>query len=111
MPPRANAARKLSQSPRAPKKSSKAPKVRERFEVDARRAQLLALGLVAFSERTYDDVSIEDIATTAGVSKGLVYHYFPSKRDFYIAALEDAAGKPFGLTKNPPGLPPRSRFP
>jgi len=59
--------------------------------VDERRAQLLALGLSIFSERSYDEVSIDEIARAAGVSKGLLYHYFPTKRDFYVAALRATA--------------------
>jgi AcrR family transcriptional regulator len=59
--------------------------------VDERRAQLLALGLSMFSERSYDEVSIDDLAGAAGVSKGLLYHYFPTKRDLYVAALDAAA--------------------
>jgi AcrR family transcriptional regulator len=65
--------------------------VRARLDVDERRAQLLAVGLAAFSDRPYDDVSIDAIASAAGVSKGLLYHYFPTKRDLYVAALDDAA--------------------
>ncbi len=61
------------------------------METDERRAQLLALGLGVFSSRAYDEVSMEDIARTAGISKGLVYHYFPTKRHFYVAALREAA--------------------
>src|SRR5512140_3268648 len=64
---------------------------RERMETDERRAQLLALGLGVFSSRAYDEVSMEDIARAAGISKGLVYHYFPTKRHFYVAALKEAA--------------------
>jgi AcrR family transcriptional regulator len=69
----------------------KEPSARARLEVDERRAQLLALGLSIFSERSYDEVAIDDIARAAGVSKGLLYHYFPTKRDFYVAALRQAA--------------------
>jgi len=66
-------------------------KARTRLEVDERKSQLLALGVRIFSERSYDEVSVDDLAQAAGVSKGLLYHYFPTKRDFYIAALEQAA--------------------
>jgi AcrR family transcriptional regulator len=66
-------------------------KTRTRLDVDARRAQLLALGLDAFAKRTYDDVPIEDIARAAGISKGLLFHYFPTKRSFYVATLREAA--------------------
>ena len=59
--------------------------------MDVRRQQLLELGLELFGEQTYDELSIDDIASRAGVSKGLLYHYFPSKRAFYVAAVEEAA--------------------
>jgi AcrR family transcriptional regulator len=64
---------------------------RQRLETDERRAHLLELSMQAFSDRAYDDVSIDDIARAAGISKGLLYHYFPTKRDFYIAGLREAA--------------------
>jgi AcrR family transcriptional regulator len=64
---------------------------RRRLELDERRAQLLALGLSAFSKKSYDDVSVDALAQSAGVSKGLLYHYFPSKRDLYVATVRTAA--------------------
>jgi len=66
--------------------------------VDERRAQLLELALSLFAERTYDEISIGEIATTAGISKGLLYHYFPSKRAFYVAAVEQAAARLLAAT-------------
>ncbi len=59
--------------------------------MDARRAQLLELGLRLFAHRPYEEVSIEDIAAEAGVSKGLLYHYFGSKRQLYVAVVDLAA--------------------
>src|SRR4051812_38658798 len=76
-------------SPAPRKKASPPP--RSRLDVDERRGQLLELGLAMFSERSYDEVSIDDLARAAGVSKGLLYHYFPTKRDLYVATLELAA--------------------
>jgi AcrR family transcriptional regulator len=67
------------------------PARRTRLVSDDRRAQLLRLGLDAFSVRPYDEVAVDDIARAAGVSKGLLYHYFPSKRDLYVAGLREAA--------------------
>ncbi len=66
-------------------------KKRERLDLDTRRDAFLATGLAVFSARSYDEVSIDDLAAAAGVSKGLLYHYFPTKRDFYDAALRKAA--------------------
>jgi AcrR family transcriptional regulator len=59
--------------------------------VDVRRQQQLELGLELFGNQTYDELSIDEIARRAGVSKGLLYHYFPSKRAFYVAAVQEAA--------------------
>lgn len=64
---------------------------RSRLQTDERRAQLLELGLELFGTRAYDEVAIEDIAAAAGVSKGLLYHYFGGKRDFYVATVRYAA--------------------
>jgi len=64
---------------------------RTRLQVDVRRQQLLELGLQLFGNQTYDELSIDEIAKRAGVSKGLLYHYFPSKRAFYVALVREAA--------------------
>jgi AcrR family transcriptional regulator len=82
--------------PTAPKRATR-PKRRIRLDNDERRAQLLGLARKAFSDRSYDDVSIDDLAREAKISKGLLYHYFPTKRDLYVAGLreiaEDLVGK------------------
>lgn len=62
-----------------------------RLDTDERRRQLLELGVDRFGGRPYDDVSIDDIAKAAGISKGLLYHYFPTKRAFYAACVAEAA--------------------
>src|SRR5512143_3545076 len=67
------------------------PRRRVRLDNDERRAQLLALARKAFSDRSYDDVSIDDLAREAKISKGLLYHYFPTKRDLYVAGLREIA--------------------
>lgn len=82
---------------------------RNRLPNDARRAQLIALGLRLFSTRTYDDVSIDDIAAEAGVSKGLLYHYFGGKRALYVAVVEEAAEHLSAATTPDPALDARTR--
>ena len=64
-----------------------------RLEVEERRRQLIEIGLELFSHRSFDDISIDEIAEAAEISKGLLYHYFPSKRDFYIETLRTAAAQ------------------
>jgi AcrR family transcriptional regulator len=79
---------------------------RTRLAPDDRRSQLLALGLSIFAERAYDEISIDDLAKAAGISKGLLYHYFPTKRDFYVAALSAAAKDLLARTQTSPDAPP-----
>jgi len=81
----------------------------ERLELDARRAQLLALGRDLFGQRPYDDIAIDEIAEKAGVSKGLLYHYFGSKRGFYVATIEEAAAALLAATLEDPALAPPER--
>ncbi len=64
---------------------------RERLDTDERRARLIASGQRVFAARAYDEVSIDDLAEAAGVSRGLFYHYFGTKRGFYVACLEASA--------------------
>ncbi|GFN03418.1 hypothetical protein Smic_19740 [Streptomyces microflavus] len=59
--------------------------------VDERRQQLIGVALDLFSRRSPEDVSIDEIAAAAGISRPLVYHYFPGKQSLYEAALRRAA--------------------
>ncbi len=59
--------------------------------VEERRQQLIGVALDLFSRRSPDDVSIDEIATAAGISRPLVYHYFPGKLSLYEAALQRAS--------------------
>jgi AcrR family transcriptional regulator len=78
----------------------------QQTRVTERRRQLLELGLRLFGSRPYDDISIEEISHLAGMSKGLLYHYFPSKRDFYVACLRAASAQLRRLMLPDPTLPP-----
>jgi AcrR family transcriptional regulator len=83
------------------------PRRRIRLDNDQRRAQLLELAKRAFSDRAYDDVSIDDLARVAGISKGLLYHYFPTKRDLYVAGLREIADELVdAITRVPVSLAP-----
>lgn len=65
--------------------------------VEERRQQLIGVALELFAQRSPDEVSIDEIAAAAGISRPLVYHYFPGKLSLYEAALkrasEDLAGR------------------
>ncbi len=59
--------------------------------VEERRRQLIGVALELFSRRSPDEVSIDEIASAAGISRPLVYHYFPGKLSLYEAALQRAS--------------------
>ncbi|WP_225830940.1 TetR/AcrR family transcriptional regulator [Streptomyces sp. NK08204] len=65
--------------------------VRRRMGVEERRQQLIGVALDLFSRRSPDEVSIDEIAAAAGISRPLVYHYFPGKLSLYEAALKRAS--------------------
>ncbi|MEU2899556.1 TetR/AcrR family transcriptional regulator [Streptomyces sp. NPDC001273] len=65
--------------------------VRRRMGVEERRQQLIGVALELFSQRSPDEVSIDEIASRAGISRPLVYHYFPGKLSLYEAALRRAS--------------------
>jgi len=69
--------------------------------VDARREELLTAALELFSHHRAADVSIDDVAAAAGASRALVYHYFGSKQELYVAALRTAAEQLDGLLRPP----------
>ncbi|PJN01247.1 TetR family transcriptional regulator [Streptomyces sp. CB01201] len=75
--------------------------VRRRMGVDERRQQLIGVALELFSHRSPDDVSIDEIAAAAGISRPLVYHYFPGKQSLYEAALRRAADELAGRFLEP----------
>jgi AcrR family transcriptional regulator len=58
--------------------------------VDVRREQLLEAGIPLFAQRSWEEVSIDEIAEACGVSRGLLYHYFRGKRDYYVATIAHA---------------------
>lgn len=77
-----------------------------RLDVDERRRRLLELGTELFARHGYEELSMARIAREAGISKALLYHYFPSKQAYFAAALEQAAGELAEVTQPDPGKPP-----
>ncbi|MFF8968200.1 TetR/AcrR family transcriptional regulator [Streptomyces sp. NPDC014995] len=65
--------------------------VRRRMGVEERRQQLIGVALELFARHSPDEVSIDEIAAAAGISRPLVYHYFPGKLSLYEAALKRAS--------------------
>ncbi|WP_328428223.1 TetR/AcrR family transcriptional regulator [Streptomyces sp. NBC_00443] len=84
--------------------------VRRRMGVEERRQQLIGVALELFSQRSPDDVSIDEIASAAGISRPLVYHYFPGKLSLYEAALKRASDELAGRFVEPPDGPLGARL-
>jgi AcrR family transcriptional regulator len=78
------------------------PESRRRLSPDDRRNELLALGAEVFGQRPYDEVRIDEIAERAGVSRALMYHYFPDKRTFFAAVVRAEGDRLFEATSAPP---------
>jgi AcrR family transcriptional regulator len=74
--------------------------------VDERRRRLLELGAELFASHSYPELSMARIAKEAGISKALLYHYFPSKQDFFVATLRQGAQEISRRTQPDPDLPP-----
>lgn len=75
---------------------------RRRLSPADRRNELLALGAEVFGQRPYDEVRIDEIAERAGVSRALMYHYFPDKRAFFAAVVQAEGERLFAATSTPP---------
>jgi AcrR family transcriptional regulator len=76
-----------------------------RLDVDERRRRLLELGAELFTRHSYDELSMARIAREAGISKALLYHYFPSKQAYFAATLEQAAAELAEVTQPDPEKP------
>ena len=66
--------------------------VRRRLSADDRRRQLVGIGLSMIIDTPIQDLSLDQVASEAGISRGLLFHYFPTKTDFYLACIA-AAGR------------------
>ena len=77
-----------------------------RLQNDERRQRLLELGGRLFTEHAYDKLSMAKIAREAGISKALLYHYFPSKSEYFRATVSAEAERLAALTEPDPDLPP-----
>jgi AcrR family transcriptional regulator len=76
---------------------------RRRLHPDARRDELIDAGREAFASAPYDNVNMDAIAQRAGVSRALLYRYFPSKRNLFAAIYRQAADRLLEATAIDPG--------
>jgi AcrR family transcriptional regulator len=82
-----------------------APPVRRRLSAQERRRQLVGIGLAKIVEKPIQDLSMDDIAAEAGISRGLLFHYFPTKTDYYLACIAAAGRRMLRTTAPDEDLP------
>ena len=81
-----------------------------RLQVDERRRQLLERATELFATHGYDELSMAKIARESGVSKPLLYHYFPTKRELFEAALAQGAEEHLARVRSDPDAPPAQQL-
>ncbi len=86
------------------------PSPRVRLSPEERRIQLLELGTRLLATRSLDELSIDLLAEEAGVSRGLMYHYFGGKQGFYEAVVQHAADDLYRQTAPPDEGEPLERL-
>lgn len=79
---------------------------RVRLSPEARRAQLIELGVEMLATRRLDELSVELIAQSAGISRGLLFHYFASKQEFHLEVARAAAAEMIRRTEPDTSLAP-----
>jgi AcrR family transcriptional regulator len=87
-----------------------AESARRRLAPEARRDQLVQLGLVLLRTRPLEQLSLEDVAAAAGISRALPFHYFPTRQDFLVAVITAAADEMLAATDPGDGLPALERL-
>lgn len=81
-----------------------------RLDVDERRRQLLARGAELFTSHPYEELSMSRIASEVGISKALLYHYFPSKQAYFEETLSAWAEQLRERTEPDPDLAPAEQL-
>lgn len=76
-----------------------------RLSADNRRRQLVGIGLRMLTTRPIHELSVDAVAADAGISRGLLFHYFPTKRDFYVAVMRAASRRLLRQTLPDAALP------
>lgn len=76
-----------------------------RLSADDRRRQLVGIGLRMLTTRPIHELSVDAVAADAGISRGLLFHYFPTKRDFYVAVMRAASRRLLRQTLPDAALP------
>ncbi|MFF8884062.1 TetR/AcrR family transcriptional regulator [Streptomyces flaveolus] len=89
--------------------TAKSAQARVRLKPEERRTQLINIGLRLLTTRPIHEMSIDEVAAEAGISRGLLFHYFPTKRDYYVAVVQAGGDRLLLHAKAPDGGTPAQR--
>lgn len=81
-----------------------------RMTGDARRAQLIEVGWELLQSRPIHELPLDDVASAAGISRTLLFHYFPTKADFYLAVVSTMGERLLRPPRLPEGARPVERI-
>src|SRR3954452_16899056 len=76
---------------------------RTRLPQDERRAQILDAACRVYSASPVETVSVEAVAREAGVTPGLVHHYFGSKHELEVEGVREMFRRPPPVPERVPG--------
>ena len=67
--------------------------MRRELQTEQMRRRILDSALEVFGAEGYDGASMNAICTRAGISKGIIYHYFAGKEDLYLSCCRESTQK------------------
>jgi AcrR family transcriptional regulator len=85
----------------APAQAAEQPTVSRRKSAKDRRSELIGIGLRLLVDTPIHELSIDRVAEEASISRGLLFHYFDTKTDFYVAVVEAAARRILKQARDP----------
>lgn len=83
---------------------------RKKLEVDDRREAIIDAALELFERSEHGDITTEQIAHAARISKALIFHYFPTKNELWAAAVRKASREMIEMSAPDESLPPGERL-
>jgi AcrR family transcriptional regulator len=82
----------------------------ERLRQDDRRRQLIGIGLEILATKPIHALSVDEVAARAGISRGLLFHYFATKQDYYAAVVRAAGRRLLNAAQAGPEVAPDRRL-
>lgn len=81
----------------------------QRMSRQARHTQLVGVGLQLLETVPFHELSVDDVAERVGISRSLLFHYFPTKQAYLTEVVRAAVGNVLELTHLPPSVAPADR--